>query len=308
MIRKNWYYMLSYISLIIPNVIVNFYYRHMLNSLRIDEVIENRIKYYLGSPSRWDISNIGNWITIKKFKKIQRKTYFLDLFKYIRIFSDDLCILYKFGDITTCQGQPTIVKSRPIAKCNCSVLFKLNEVRHFNFIKDPYEYREKNDIMVWRGGAYQDQRIRFLKAFFDHPLCDVGHVAKSTSLGFYDKPFMSIDNQLNNKFIFSIEGNDVATNLKWVMSSNSVCVMPRPRYETWFMEGRLVPGFHYVEVQDDYSDLIEKLEYYLKHEEESLQIIKNANMHVALFTNKKIEIALSILVLERYFEHTKQLS
>ena len=39
------------------------------------------------------------------------------------------------------------------------------------------------------------------------------------------------------------------------MSSNSVAVMPRPKYESWFMEGRLQPGVHYIEIKDDYSDL-----------------------------------------------------
>ena len=57
----------------------------------------------------------------------------------------------------------------------------------------------------------------------------------------------------------------MASNLKWVMSSNSVAVMPRPRYETWFMEGSLVPGYHYIEIKTDFSDLIEKMEYYNAH-------------------------------------------
>ena len=47
---------------------------------------------------------------------------------------------------------------------------------------------------------------------------------------------------LNYKFILAIEGYDVATNLKWIMSSNSLAVMPRPTYATWFMEGTLIPG------------------------------------------------------------------
>ncbi len=50
-------------------------------------------------------------------------------------------------------------------------------------------------------------------------------------------PFMSIDEQLGHKFIMCIRGNDVATNLKWVMSSSSIAVMPRPDVESWYMEG-----------------------------------------------------------------------
>ena len=38
--------------------------------------------------------------------------------------------------------------------------------------------------------------------------------------------------------------------------------MPKPKYETWFMEGKLKDGSHYIEVKDDYSDLEEKIKYY----------------------------------------------
>ena len=51
------------------------------------------------------------------------------------------------------------------------------------------------------------------------------------------------------------------------MSSNSVAVMPRPKYESWFMEGRLQPGVHYIEIKDDYSDLEDKIQYYSTHVE-----------------------------------------
>src|SRR3712207_8514316 len=44
--------------------------------------------------------------------------------------------------------------------------------------------------------------------------------------------------------------------------------MPRPRYETWFMEGRLRADYHYIEIADDYSDLEAKLKYYIDHRSE----------------------------------------
>ena len=62
-----------------------------------------------------------------------------------------------------------------------------------------------------------------------------------------------------------MEGNDVASNLKWVMSSNSIAVMPKPKYETWFMEGLLIPDQHYILIKDDYSDLETRLKFFLDH-------------------------------------------
>ena len=55
------------------------------------------------------------------------------------------------------------------------------------------------------------------------------------------------------------------------MSSKSVAVMPKPKFESWFMEATLIPNFHYIEIKDDYSDLNDKLEYYI----ENLDKLKN---------------------------------
>jgi len=123
----------------------------------------------------------------------------------------------------------------------------------------------------------------------------------------WQKPKMSLAKQLQYKFILCIEGNDVASNLKWVMSSNSIAFMVKPTYETWFMEGTLVPNHHYVLLKDDYSDLEEKIEYYSTHIDEALTIVKNANDYVTQFKDKKREDLISLLVLKKYFEKSGQL-
>jgi RNase adaptor protein for sRNA GlmZ degradation len=91
------------------------------------------------------------------------------------------------------------------------------------------------------------------------------------------------------------------------MSSNSLAVMPRPRYETWFMEGRLIPNYHYVEIKTDYSDLADRLTYYIRHVDEALQIIENAHQYIAQFRDKKREDIISLLTLQKYFIQTGQL-
>ncbi len=94
-------------------------------------------------------------------------------------------------------------------------------------------YSEKENKLVWRGGAYMPLRKRFVKLFYNHPKCNVGQTNSPSEDVPWQKPYMSLSEQLEYKFIFCPEGNDVATNLKWVMSSNSLCFMPRPTCETW---------------------------------------------------------------------------
>ena len=69
----------------------------------------------------------------------------------------------------------------------------------------------------------------------------------------------------------------------------------------------LIPDFHYIAIKDDFSDLEERLNYYIKHPDKAQQILKNANEYVKQFKNKKREDLLSLLVLEKYFVKTGQI-
>lgn len=146
-----------------------------------------------------------------------------------------------------------------------------------------------------------------LEKYIDHPMCDIGQINKDAADPRFIKPYVPMEEQLDYKFIASIEGHDVATNLKWVMSSNSVAVMPRPRIESWFMEGKLIPDYHYIEIKPDYSDLIEKLEYYIAHPEKAEAIIEHAHAYVDEFRDRERELLIARLTAARYFRLTGQL-
>jgi hypothetical protein len=83
--------------------------------------------------------------------------------------------------------------------------------------------------------------------------------------------------------------------------------MPIPTVETWFMEGRLIPDYHYVVIKDDYSDLEEKIAYFCQHEDKARYIIKNANLYVEQLKDSKQELLISLLVMKKFFTMTKQL-
>lgn len=247
-------------------------------------------------------------LNLSHFKREKSGTYYLDLLSVLRYFPPELKFCHRFGDITTVPDAPTLVKSRPISNLNKnSVLLKLNRVRHYYTVKDSTRYDDKLNQVVWRGSCHQDHRRQFVQDFHDHPLCNVGDVHKNTLGQPWHRPFMSVQEQLKYKFVLSIEGKDVATNLKWIMASNSICLMRRPRFETWFMEGTLIPGYHYIELKDDYSDLEEKIIYYQENPNAAKKIIANANAYFAQFVNSKRERLISLLVMQKYFENTQNI-
>ena len=305
--------LLYYFNCIGRELVPGKYFRNQLKS-RLSSISESEKKYLLKRLNYYNKlkahSKINhNFPKLKSYKMPSRhKAYYFDFIKYAKYFDEELMVDLLILDVTHVPELPTIVKSRPIKENNeNSVLMKLNKIRHFNFVKYDIPYSAKKDILIWRGIATQENRIKFLNMYFDHPMCDIGDVNKEAANKDFIKDKISINKHLECKFVLTIEGNDVATNLKWVMSSNSVAVSPKPLYETWFMEGTLIPDQHYIAIREDFTDLEEKLNYYLKHPEKVSQIIQNANEHAQQFKNKYREDLLSLLVLEKYFVQTGQM-
>jgi len=267
------------------------------------EDIQSRVNYYnkLSSPCR-----LGpDAHTLSQLSPDKHSVYFFDLYRVLRYFNSDQYFHHLFGDVIEIPQVPSFVKSRPIHGDNAnSVVLKLDSVRHFDFIDDPIPFRDKKDLVVWRGSATMSHRKQMLEAISQHPLCDIGC---TNPMGPEFKPEwkkapMPLSQQLEYKYILSIEGNDVATNLKWIMSSNALCFMKAPVYETWFMESTLIPGKHYVLLRSDYSDLDEKIEFYKDHPDEAEKIIRNAHQYLLDFKDKRKEQLVSLLVAKKYFD------
>ncbi len=273
------------------------------------EYIEGRVAYYNRLQHQFvmeDNSSIFADLSLKT-----RSAYYFDFHEFFRFFDPALQFHYVFGDVIDVPPVPSFVKSRPIAGDNAkSILLKLNKVRHFTFVNDALPFQKKKDKLVWRGKAGVVDRIDFVRKHFHNPLFDIGQTNTPEGDGdpLWQKGFMSIADQLQYKCILSMEGFDVASNLKWIMSSNSLCFMKKPIYETWFMEGRLLPDVHYVQLKDDYSDTEEKVRYFTQHPDESHEIIKQANLYCEQFKNTKRETLISLLVMQKYFEKSGQLT
>ncbi len=244
-----------------------------------------------------------------KNRKGYSSPYFFDTYEYTRYFDPQLRWNPLFGDINYIPDAPSIVKSRPIDGDNeNSILLKLNKNRHFIRVRDNIKFENKCDKAIFRGDIMgKSNRLDFVRRYINHPLCDIGVVSRRPNSPIeLEREAKSIYDHLKYKFVFALEGYDVASNLKWVMSSNSVAVMPKPTCETWFMEGKLEAGVHYIEIAADFSDLEERLQYYIDHPQEAVEISRNANKYVDQFWKKDREDMISLMVLQKYFEATGQ--
>jgi len=305
---------------------LRFYLNHTIKSLVPRFYLERRLSAELAHADEYDPIELSE--RVDYYCKINApfelphgaKTYrdlsiwklpsapCLDLKQSLRYFPARLPFDCDFRDLTHVPPQPTFVKCRPIGTDNAnSVLMKLNTGRFFDFKKDRLSFNEKQAVAVYRGPCYQKHRQQFIKHCYNLSQTDIGDTRKSIKSSPTFRPFMSPDDQLRNKFIISVEGNDVSSNIQWIMASNSLAFMTKPKFEGWFMQGRLVPDLHYVLLRDDYADLPEKIDYYSRNPDAALRIIGHAQKHVAQFFHHQRERLVSLLVAKKYFSFSSQL-
>ncbi|WP_211959112.1 glycosyl transferase family 90 [Budvicia diplopodorum] len=304
-IRKVPFYARNIIKDIIPRSFFRLNIEKLISGMsdiKLEKIYQ-RVNYYNKLSDNFSLDStamVGNKLSVRG----NASSYYYDFMEAARYFDGSLKFNYFFRDIKHIPDRPTFVKTRPISGENQnSVLLKLNKIRHFGLFDDKIPFENKLDMAVFRGACYQDSRKLLLETYKNSPLVNIGdtgrHNGKRLNL-------MSEVEQMKYKFIISIEGNDVATNLKWIMHSNSLCFMRKPRIESWFMEANLIPDYHYVLLNDDFSDLEEKIAYYSQHIDEAKFIINNAHEYLCPFLDQRQEHLISILVMKKYFELSGQ--
>lgn len=304
MFRKIKYYFYNFIINDVLYIFLDFsIYLSSYKKYKKDKYIMSRVNYYNKINQNFSLHKINQNFNKKDIYvcdsiknilgRMKTSVYYYDFKDKIKFFNTDKYVSIIPGDIRDICNQPTLSKTRNISSTNNNnIILKWNYIRHFRFIEDKLLFENKINKLVWRGGLcdYSGIRKKLLNNYKSNNLLDL------------DKNFLGIKQQMRYKFILSIEGNDVATNLKWIMSSNSLCFMPKPSCESWFMEGTLIPGYHYVEIKNDLSDLEDKIKYYILKLNECKRIIRNANNYVEQFKDTKREKIIEILVLDKYFD------
>ncbi|MFC6269336.1 glycosyl transferase family 90 [Frigoriflavimonas asaccharolytica] len=265
--------------------------------------VDFRVDYYNKISEKIEFSDAKHTVSDLLHPKTP-KAYYFDTYEFAKYFPKNWVIDYEFGDVNSILKRPAICKSRPIFGNNeNNILLNLDKARHFVTVKDELKFSDKKDILIGRAAIHQQHRMVFYQKYFGSKFCDLGQVNIIGGNPDWIKPKISICEHLKNKFILSLEGNDVATNLKWIMSSNSIAVSPPLKMETWYMEGTLKPDEHYIGLSENYDNLEEQIQYYLDHPKECLEIIENANRYRGKFNNENIEKLISLLVLKKYFNY-----
>ena len=209
-----------------------------------------------------------------------------------------------YGETGETGQIPCIRKSRRTDD-RTSIIYNFRTLRltfpSYEAIRSDVPWNEKADQVIWRGATTgQEQRVALVQRYFDKYDVGFSSVKQKPEFVAYKRPSVSIGEQLKNKFIISLEGNDVASNLRWVLSSNSVPIMKKPYWQSWIMEERLEPTIHYLELNEDLSNLEEILDWAKANDDRCFEIAQNGKRYMSQFLDEENDLAVQKLLLEEF--------
>ena len=180
----------------------------------------------------------------------------------------------------------------------------------FNRSEDLYA----EEVLVKTNYSIHEACMRFQRCAlayhtYNSSLADVGitHGWKQLETFEGNKNFMknSLDvaAMLRYKMIISVEGNDVASGLKWGLLSNSVILMAPPAKSTFVMEHLLEAWVHYVPLHEDMTNVEERVRWVLNHQDQAQLIAQRATTFMRdLIDYPQEEAAVMDLVAQRYVD------
>ena len=269
---------------------------------------DDNIKYTFDKYNTFDIPRLINKIVEYIKSDYTTKWVFqhhCNMLKYIR--DEELTFNLNPYDLNVGCDEPTFAKSRPIHDPKKTVLLPLEKLyypNHFlDMINNDILFENKRKSCVWRGhssGHCFDKnrnnlfasRLELVEKYYDDEKYNIGfsfvdQLTKEEEVERNMKPKIkgniSIKDQLEYMFIISVEGNDFATNLSWIMLSNSVPLMPKPMIETWKLESNLIEYVHYVPLKNDFSDLDSQMEWCLNNIDKCKEISFMSKLYVLHF-------------------------
>lgn len=208
-------------------------------------------------------------------------------------------ILVLFGDKSAdVHMLPYVTKARK-ALSRQGVLWPLNVDRHFGLMRTvkqedtPWE-RKKNKL-IWRGAdtGYAGQRKKLIEKVFSLDTAEIdmafGPVLLNAESRKFSREWLTPSQLMENKYLLSLDGNDVASGLKWMLYSNSVVFMPETQFETWGMESALLPYIHYIPLHSNLSNLADQLKWARENNDACKSISLQATSYMQQFYGYAID-------------------
>jgi hypothetical protein len=164
-------------------------------------------------------------------------------------------------------------------------------------------YNEKNWLRIPRGALVNlsNKYPDLIDAKFTGFYCFTSETMKK----FFTKQnvmgnYLTRLNQIKYKYQVSPDGN-ICTypGLQWRLHSGSVLFKPESNQLQWFERG-LKPYIHYIPVKNDFSDLVEKINWAKTHDDEAQVIAENARKYAKQYINYDMNLKYLYLVLLRY--------
>jgi len=267
--------------------IINNYSIKKENSNNIISVIDcfniDNLAEYNNNGTRERLKEFIN--ILKRFWKKDQRDYFISCNWHDNVHYDKFIITYN-RDFNTINQVifPLYDYHLP---CNLRVI----DDRHFN---------NKQNKIIWRGTSTGHDEIQHNKRYniisrnfnihneidigFSN-LCQVVYENNRDSYHRLQKNYIDKNEQLNYKFILNIEGNDTSSSFPWALASNSCPLHNYPfKSETYIFGMKLEPYVHFIPINNDGSDLVEKYNWCINNLNKCEEIANNGKRYMEKYT------------------------
>ena len=166
-------------------------------------------------------------------------------------------------------------------------------------LRNDVPWKKKKDVAYWRGALTGVREKLDRDVLTDEEVCD--RIPRCRLVMLHDKstlvdarltrtidvpmddlpgvPLFTRGNkkttykeQLQHKALIVMEGNDLATGLRWSLLSRSVVMMPPPERTSWAMEEWLEPWTHYIPLNRNLTNVEEMVQWILSNDKEARRI------------------------------------
>jgi hypothetical protein len=196
-------------------------------------------------------------------------------------------------DMSDCNVRTDVVArfNRPYGS-DLEVLWPLNGYDAQNLIDDLIPWKEKKDILFWRGATSSYSTSERIDPIYiinsnRYPIptnCKFSTIIQDRKKDV--EPWMlgdhtPMDEWFKYKYILNLPGNDASSSFPFILNSNSVALHPYPfKWEMIYYADGIIPWVHFIPIEGDMSDLEEKIHWCKSHQDECKKIAERATEYI----------------------------